>query len=177
MQNRCSKKVCKNKEKWSENGAKKGAKINENPLKNRSEKKNGAREYRPVKRNQSAVAGGNQIQQDRKQIRRKKPNDLANCWRRTADRWSADRRSADRRSAEGEVLTGEPRHTLTRLGRKRPGADLSCLRQVSAPGPGTMGCKGRRTFWRGCVRPSLNFCKWVAQKWTFYEKAVPKEGF
>ena len=45
-------------------------------------------------------------------------------------RGSADRESADREKRG---------RTLTRLGACGPGADLSCLRQVSAPGPTSRG--------------------------------------
>ena len=80
-----------------------------------------------------------------------------------------DRQRTDR---EGGLCC---KHALECL---RHGADLSCQRQGSAPGPWKASCKGRFIFDRFAFEFLRFFAKGVVeQKWKFDAKAYGKNAF
>ena len=92
---------------------------------------------------------------------------------------SVQRRTARGRTAKGEVQGGlwsgqgtQSNQTLSGGPHSGPGADLSCLRQVTAPGPRKAGCKRKVSFVGGASGNLQVFRDLGCRKVRFFKKVV-----
>ena len=125
----CSKMWCKKTWKIMKNSSKKGAKINQKPIKKRGRKfmqKRSQKDASPL-----PPANPKEGSLLRREHTEKQQTTENQQWLRKmeCERWGGVQRRAR-----------SPSRTPTRLGRQRPGADLSCLRQYTRSGPGKIVC-------------------------------------